>query len=52
MEKKEPYLTTVTGMKTLMVEYKALGVKAPRAAKKNKDDQGVAFAKTQEWTRV
>ena len=42
-EGKKPYPTTVEGMKTIMVDYKAPGVTAPTAAKKNKDDYGVAL---------
>ena len=38
-------------MKTLMVDYTAPGVAAPKAARKNDGDQGLAFTKTQEWQR-
>ena len=35
---KKPYPVTVEGMKTLMVDYKAPGVAAPRAARKDNND--------------
>ena len=47
-EGKKPCPTTVEGMKTLMVDYKVPRVAAPRASRKDKDNQGRAFAKTQE----
>ena len=47
-EGKKPYPTIVEGMKTLMVDYKAPGVAAPRATRKDNADQGLFFAETQE----
>ena len=46
---KKPYPTTVKGMKTLMVDYNAPGVAAPRPGRKDDNDQEFAFAETQEW---
>ena len=45
-EGKKPYPTTAEGMKTLMVDYKAPGVAAPRAGRTDNKDQGLAFAKS------
>ena len=39
-------------MKTLMVDYKAPGVAAPGAARKDDNDQGLAFTKTQKWAKT
>ena len=49
---KKPYPTTVEGTKTLMVDYKTPGVATPRATRKDDDDQGLTFAKIQEWARM
>ena len=49
---KKPHPTTVDGMKTLMVDYKAPGVTAPKATKKDEDNPGLAFAETQEWVNT
>ena len=52
MEGPKPYPTTLEGMKVLMVDFKASGVMATTAATKNKKDQGVAFAETQEGIKT
>ena len=45
-KQRKAYPTTVEEMKTLMVDCKAPGGTAPTTAKKNKDNQEVAFAES------
>ena len=45
-EGKNPHPVIVEEKKTIMVEYNAPGVVAPKVARKDSDNQGLAFAKT------